>query len=289
MAAGKEIRKQISSFKNTQKITKAMQLVASSKIRKVQARMRASMPYAEKVLSVIGHVANANPEYKHPFLQNHQDIKRVGYIIISSDRGLCGGLNANLFRYLFKQEISKWTEKGVGIDLCLVGDKAINFFKHTEFNIIASVNRIGREASAVAALVGAVRAMVTLYDNSNMDRLFVVYNKFINTMTQKPSVQQLLPLIMSDDESKGHFWDYIYETDAKVLLNTLLRRYMESQIYQAVVDNVACEEAARMVAMKSATDNADTLIDELQVIYNKTRQAAITQEISEIVGGAEAV
>lgn len=288
MAAEKEIRKQIESFGSTQKITRAMQLMAASKIKKAQARMNASMPYADKTRQVIGHVANSHPEYRHPFLQVHEAVRHVGYIIISSDRGLCGGLNANLFRYMLKELIP--VHPKAETHLCLVGDKAINFFKHLPFNVVATANQLGSGTDeAREHMVGSVRAMLDMYEEHKLDRLYVVHNEFINTMTQRPSSQQLLPLVMGEDETQKHRWDYIYEPDAKKLLDRLLRRYMESQIYQGVVDNMACEEAARMVAMKSATDNAEQLMDELQLIYNKTRQAAITQEISEIVGGAAAV
>lgn len=283
----KEIRDKIKSIKSTQKITKAMQLVAASKIRKAQKRMLASIAYAEKIRSVIGHVANSKSQYRrHRFLQVHPTIKRVGIIIVSSDRGLCGGLNINLFKFLLQGSFKEWRAKGIEIDLCLVNTKAINFFKRLAFKIIASVTGLGRVSSAVSDLVGAVRAMLSLYDKKELDQLYVAHNEFVNTMTQRPTLKQLLPLVVSEDESKGHIWDYIYEPDAEALLDTLLRRYLESQIYQAVVDNVACEEAARMVAMKNATENAAQLIDELQLVYNKSRQAAITQEIAEVIGGS---
>jgi F-type H+-transporting ATPase subunit gamma len=285
----KEIRDKIKSIKNTQKITKAMQLVAASKIRKAQKRMLASLAYAQKIRTVIGHIANSKSQYRrHRFLQVHPTIKRVGVIIISSDRGLCGGLNINLFKHLLAGRVKEWQEKGIEVDLCLVNSKAVNFFKRLSFKIVASVVGLGRVSSAVTDLVGAVRVMLEMYDKKELDQLYVAYNEFINTMTQKPTVEQLLPLVVSEDESKGHIWDYIYEPDATSLLDTLLRRYLESQMYQAVVDNIACEEAARMLAMQSATDNAAHLIDDLQLTYNKTRQAAITQEIAEVVGGAAA-
>ncbi len=290
MATAQELRKQIGSFRNTQKITRAMQMMAASKIKKAKKRMNASLPYSEKVLQVIGHVANAHPQYPHPFLQTHEKTKRVGFIVISSDRGLCGGLNANLFRYLLAQEIPQWKQQKADIDLCLINDKAINFFKHLNLDVVATANHVGTvNEQSRTDMIGAVRAMLNLYEEEKLDRLFVLHNEFITTMTQRPTILQLLPLVVGEDETHKHRWDYIYEPDVKGLLDRLLRRYIESQIYQAIVDNIACEEAARMVAMKSATDNAEDLIDELQLMYNKTRQAAITQEISEIVGGAAAV
>jgi F-type H+-transporting ATPase subunit gamma len=286
----KEIRGKIKSIKSTQKITKAMQLVAASKIRKAQRRMFASLAYAKKIRTVIGHVANSKSQYyQHHFLQVHPTVRRVGIIVISSDRGLCGGLNVNLFKHLLTGSVKDWHDRGIGIDLCLINNKAINFFKRLPFNIVASVAGVGKGIPSIyEKLIGSIRAMLDLYDQKELDQLYVVFNEFVNTMTQRPVVEQLLPLVVSEDESKGHIWDYLYEPDAAVLLDTLLRRYLESQIYQAIVDNMACEEAARMVAMKSAADNAAQLIDDLQLVYNKTRQAAITQEISEVVAGAEA-
>lgn len=287
MAGSKEIRNQIASIKSTQKITRAMQLVAASKIRKAQARMAASMPYADRVRFVIGHVASSHSEFHSPFLEVREQVKRVGYIVVSSDRGLCGGLNINLFKKLLL-DMQNWEAKGVGIDLCLIGSKAETFFKHRNLNIVAHVDRIG-DAPSIADLIGAARVMGQSYAEGKLDRLFITYNEFINTMTQQPRIDQLLPLVITEDESKGHYWDYIYEPDAKPLLNTLLERYTESQLYQAVIDNIACEQAARLVAMKSATDNAEELIGDMQLLYNKSRQSAITQEISEIIGGAGAV
>jgi len=287
MASGKEIRGKIASINSTKKITNAMQLVASSKIRKAQASMRASMPYAEKVRFVIGHVASSHSSFRSPFLEVREKVKRVGYIVIASDRGLCGGLNINLFKNLVT-DMQKWHEKNVEIDLCLVGGKAITFFKNKGFNVLAHIANIGDEPK-IAEIIGTVRVMGELYAQGKIDRLYITYNEFINTMTQQPRISQSFPLEITEDESKGHYWDYIYEPDTAELLNTLLRRYGESQVYQAIIDNIACEHAARMVAMKNATDNAAELIDDLQLLYNKTRQADITQEITEIVGGAEAV
>ncbi len=286
MAVGKEIRNQISSIKSTQKITSAMQMVAASKMRKAQERMSLGKPYADKIRSVVSHLANATTEYNHLYLQQ-REVKRVAYIVISTDRGLCGGLNVNLFKKTVK-EMKAWRDKGVEVDFCAVGQKAISFFKSYGGNVVAAISHLGDQPSA-HELIGSVKVMLDAYDQGKIDRLFVVYNEFVNTMTQSPMITQLLPLEASDDASLKHHWDYIYEPEAKDLLDGLLTRYIESQVYQGVVENVACEQAARMIAMKSATDNAGELINELQLIYNKARQAAITQEISEIVGGAAAV
>lgn len=286
MAVGKEIRNQISSIKSTQKITSAMQMVAASKMRKAQDRMSLGKPYADKIRSVVSHLANANPEYNHLYLQD-REVKRVAYIIISSDRGLCGGLNVNLFKKTIK-EMKVWHDQGVEVDICAVGQKAISFFRSYGGNVVAAIGHLGDRPSA-HELIGSVKVMLDSFDQGKIDRLFVVYNEFVNTMTQSPSIAQLLPLQASEEDSLQHHWDYIYEPEAKDLLDGLLTRYVESQVYQGVVENIACEQAARMVAMKSATDNAGEIINELQLIYNKARQAAITQEISEIVGGAAAV
>lgn len=288
MAVGKEIRTQIGSIKNTQKITSAMEMVAASKMRKAQERMAASQPYANQIRKVVGHIAKASPEYKHLYLEE-RDVKRVGYIIVSTDRGLCGGLNTNLFKAAIKS-IQGWMDKGVDVDYCVIGSKATAFFRRYGGNVIAAKSGLG-DAPVASDLVGSVKVMLDAYDQGKLDRVYVVYNNFVNTMTQKPLVQQLLPLQADaeHEETGPSHWDYLYEPDAKDLLDKLLVRYVESQVYQAVVENNACEQAARMIAMKNATDNAGNLIDELQLIYNKARQAAITQEISEIVGGAAAV
>lgn len=290
MAAGKEIRTQIGSIKNTQKITSAMQLVAASKMRKAQERMGATRPYSARILEVIGHMAYANPEYNHLYL-NERDVKRVGYIVVSTDRGLCGGLNANLFKKVVG-ELGKYQGNGVEVDLAVIGSKAIGFFRSFGGNVVATAGQVG-DQPAVADLIGSVKVMMDAYEKGKIDSLFVVYNHFVNTMTQQPKVQQLLPLPkdLDDDLSAklGARWDYIYEPDAREVLDALLARYLESLVYQSVVENLACEQAARMVAMKAATDNAGQLIDELELVYNKARQAAITQEISEIVGGAAAL
>ncbi len=286
MASGKEIKGKIGSIKNTQKITSAMEMVAASKMKKAQDRMASSRPYAESMRAVIGHLANANLEYRHPYLEE-REVKRVGYIVISTDRGLCGGLNTNEFKKVV-QDAKKWQDQGVGIDFAALGSKACGFFSRFGGNVVAAESGLG-DAPSVSDVVGTVRVMLDAFDEGKIDRLFLVYNNFVNTMAQTPKIEQLLPLPKSDDKALKHRWDYIYEPDPKPILDTLLVRYVESQVYQGVVENAASEQAARMVAMKAATDNAGDLIDELQLVYNKARQAAITQEISEIVGGAAAV
>lgn len=263
-----------------------MQMVAASKMRKAQDRMSLGKPYADKIRSVVSHLANATTEYNHLYLQE-REVKRVGYIVISSDRGLCGGLNVNAFKRTIK-EMKAWHDKGIEADICAIGQKAISFFKSYGGKVVAAIGHLGDQPSA-HELIGSVKVMLDAYDQGKIDRLYVVYNEFVNTMTQSPKITQLLPLQAAEEDSMKHHWDYIYEPEAKDLLDGLLTRYIESQVYQGVVENIACEQAARMVAMKSATDNAGQLIDELQLIYNKARQAAITQEISEIVGGAAAV
>ncbi len=286
MASGKEIRTQIKSIKNTQKITRAMEMVAASKMRKAQDRMAASRPYAQKMRNVIHHLAQAHPEYKHPYLLDREP-KNVGYIIISSDRGLCGGLNNNLFRELLN-DIRDWQGKGASIHLCTIGQKATVFFRNLG-SVKAQATHLG-DAPALTDLIGTVKVMLDAYDAGELDRLYLVYNEFVNTMTQKPTIEQLLPIPHEEyDEELKHHWDYIYEPDAKTVVDGLMMRFIESLVYQGVVENIACEMAARMVAMKSASDNAGSLIDELQLAYNKARQAAITQELSEIVAGAAAV
>ena len=286
MAGTKEIRTQITSVKSTQKITSAMEMVAASKMRRAQDRMQLGKPYANRMREVIGHLANASAEYKHKFMKERV-VKRVGYIIVSSDRGLCGGLNANVFKAAIKN-MKPWADQGVAIDLCLVGAKATAFFKSFGGNVVASTRDLG-EAPTVADLIGSVKVMLNAFEEGKIDKLFLISNEFVNTMTQKPTSRQVLPLVADDNTKLKHHWDYLYEPDAEVLLQGLLSRFIESQVYQAVVENAACEQAARMIAMKSATDNAGELIDNLKLIYNKARQSAITQELSEIVGGAAAV
>ncbi len=286
MAVGKEIRNQIGSIKSTQKITSAMEMVAASKMRKAQERMQATRPYAEKMRQVIGHVAKANQDYRHPFMEE-RDVKRVGYIVVSSDRGLCGGLNGNVFKLLVR-EMREWKNKGVETDLCAIGQKGASFFRNYGGNVVAALTHLGDNPSA-EQLIGNVKVMLDAFEAGKIDRLYLVSNQFVNTMTQQPQSEQLLPLPEGEDEDVGHQWDYIYEPDSRPILDGLLPRYIESQVYQGVVENLACEQAARMIAMKSATDNAGSIIDELQLAYNKARQAAITQEISEIVSGAASV
>jgi F-type H+-transporting ATPase subunit gamma len=286
MAAGKEIRTKISSIRSTQKITSAMEMVAASKMRKAQDRMRLGKPYARRMRSVVGHIANAAPEYQHLYMRQ-REVKRVGFLIVSTDRGLCGGLNINLFKRTVRS-MKEWAEQGVEIELSLIGAKAAAFFNSYGGNITSAVRDIG-ETPALADLIGGVKTMLDAYEEGRIDRLFLVSNQFVNTMTQDPTVEQLLPLQAEDSQEMKHHWDYIYEPDAKELLERLLTRYIESQVYQAVVENGACEQAARMLAMKNATENAGELIDDLQLIYNKARQAAITQELSEIVSGAAAI
>ena len=288
MAGAKEIRNKIGSVKNTQKITSAMEMVAASKMRRAQERMSASRPYAETMRKVIGHIAQGNLEYKHPYLIE-REVKRVGYIVVSTDRGLCGGLNINLFKAALN-DMKQWSAKGAKVDLALIGSKASNFFERHGAKVKAHVSGLGDNPS-VNDLIGSVKVMLKAYDNGEIDRLYLVYNKFVNTMVQQPKVDQLLPLPVTEDSklAKKHHWDYLYEPDPKHLLDQLLGRYIESQVYQGVVENLASEQSARMVAMKAATDNADTLINDLQLVYNKARQASITQELTEIVSGAAAV
>ncbi len=286
MASGKEIRTKIASVKSTQKITAAMQMVAASKLRRTQQRMAASRPYAERIRTVIGHLSEANPDYRHPYLQL-RDAKRVGYIVITTDRGLCGSLNVNTFR-LMLAELKKWQAQGVEVDLCLVGAKGIAYFRRLKVNVAAATSHLG-EAPKVQDLVGAITAMTDAYKQGKVDRLFLVHNVFVNTMSQQPTVAQLLPVEAIDKEALQTHWDYIYEPDAISLLDGVLDRYIESQVYRGAVENVACEMASKMVAMKAASDNAGKFIEQLQLQYNKARQAAITREIAEIVGGAAAV
>ncbi len=288
MAVGKEIRTKISSIKNTQKITRAMEMVAASKMRKTKDRMQATRPYSKRIGRIIKHLAHANPEYKHPFLIQ-REVKRVGIIVISSDRGLCGGLNSNLFRKTLSY-VLQWDKDAIEMDVCTVGTKASGFFSNLKkLNLVGQVSKIG-DAPHLRDIIGIIKIMLDAYEQGKIDELYVVSNEFVNTMTQRPVVEKLLPVVADEIEENlsGH-WDYIYEPDAKDVLDHLLTRYIESIVYQGLVENNACEQAARMVAMKSASDNAGNLIKELQLVYNKARQAAITQEISEIVAGAAAV
>ncbi|MFT3763303.1 MAG: F0F1 ATP synthase subunit gamma [Pseudoxanthomonas sp.] len=287
MAGGREIKTKIKSVQNTRKVTRALEMVSASKIRKAQDRMKASRPYARAMRQVIGHLAQANSEYRHPYLVEREQIKRVGYIIVSSDRGLAGGLNNNLFRKVLG-EVRGWQDKGAEVDVVTIGQKATTFFRRIRVDMIGSVTHLG-DVPQLEQLVGVVKVMLDAYESGKVDRVFLVYNDFVNTMTQRAAFDQLLPLPAAETQVAHHDWDYIYEPDAQAVLEHVLTRYVESLVYQAVLENVASEHAARMVAMKAASDNASKLIDTLNLAYNKSRQAAITQEISEIVGGAAAV
>ena len=287
MAGGREIKTKIKSVQNTRKVTRALEMVSASKIRKAQERMRTSRPYAQAMKQVIGHLAQANTDYQHPFLAEREQVKRVGYIVISSDRGLAGGLNNNLFRKLLG-EVRQFNEQGVEVDMVTVGQKAQAFFRRIKVNMVGSVSHLG-DVPHLDDLIGVIKVMLDAYTEGKVDRVFVVYNHFVNTMSQKATFDQLLPLPAAEKQVAHHDWDYLYEPDAATVLEHVMTRYVESLVYQAVLENVASEHAARMVAMKSASDNANKLIGTLQLVYNKARQAAITQEISEIVGGAAAV
>ncbi len=288
MAIGKEIRTQIKSVQNTQKITSAMEMVAASKMRKAQERMAATRPYAANIRRVIGHIANSHPEYKHPFMQS-REVKRIGLIVIASDRGLCGGLNTNLLKAA-TLAMKGWMDSDLEIDICAIGQKSVGFFKRHGGKIVAQKTHMG-DAPRIEELIGSIKVMTDAFVSGEIDELHLLYNEFINTMSQKPTLDQLLPLVVGEDDEErlSYHWDYIYEPDAKEVLNETLMRYVESLVYQGVVENIACEQSARMVAMKSATDNAGDLISDLELVYNKARQAAITQELSEIVSGAAAV
>ncbi len=287
MAGGREIKTKIKSVQNTRKVTRALEMVSASKIRKAQDRMKASRPYARMMRQIVGHVAKANTDYVHPFMAERADIKRIGYVVVSTDRGLCGGLNSQMFRRILA-DMREWQGKGVEIDIVCVGQKASTFFRRLKVNMLGSVTHLG-EQPQVEQLIGVIKVMLDGFEAGNLDRVFLCYNDFINTMSQKPVQDQLLPLPASQTLDAKHSWDYIYEPDAHGVLDHVITRYIESLVYQAVLENLASEHAARMVAMKSASDNATKLIGTLNLIYNKARQAAITQEISEIVGGAAAV
>ncbi|MCX8049896.1 MAG: F0F1 ATP synthase subunit gamma [Methylohalobius sp.] len=287
MAVGKEIRTKIQSIRNTQKITKAMEMVAASKMRKTQERMAATRPYAQRMQQIIQHLAHAHPEYRHPYLLP-RDGKRFGVILISTDRGLCGGLNANLFRGLLRR-MKAWEEEGASLELGVIGQKGVSFFSSVGARIVAQVTHL-KDEPHLQDIIGTVKVMLDKYNQTELDQLYLAFNEFVNTMTQRPVIQKLLPIEVEAPEDKlKHYWDYIYEPDAREVLDELLLRYIESIVFQGVVENKACEQAARMVAMKSASDNAGKFIDELQLLYNKARQASITQEISEIVTGAAAI
>ncbi|MCK5830346.1 MAG: F0F1 ATP synthase subunit gamma [Methylococcales bacterium] len=292
MAVGKEIRTQIGSIKNTQKITRAMEMVAASKMRKTKERMQATRPYSKKISQIIRHLTHANPEYKHPFLLS-REVKRIGVIVVTSDRGLCGGLNSNLFRSVLK-DLAEWERNKIEVNICTIGSKGSGFFSGINANLVGQVSKLG-DTPHLNDIVGIIKIMLDAFADGTIDELYVASNEFVNTMTQKPLIEKLLPVtsVELEDGSEDYFgnklWDYLYEPDAKEVLDRLLTRYIESIVYQGLVENNACEQSARMVAMKSASDNAGNIIDELQLVYNKARQAAITQEISEIVAGASAV
>ncbi len=287
MSGAKEITSKIKSVENTRKVTSALEMVSASKIRKSQALMKATRPYAQMMRRIVGHLGKANPEYRHPFTVEHADIKKVGYIIVSTDRGLCGGLNNNLFR-LVLASMGEWQGKGAEVSLVTLGKKASSFFKNVKVEIAAHASGFG-EKPEIEDLIGAIKIMLDAYRDREIDQVYIVYNDFINTMVQKPLIEQLLPLPPTEDEEVRDIWDYIYEPDAETLLDSVLVRYIEALVYQSILENLASEHAARMIAMKSATDNASDLIDDLKLAYNKARQAAITQEISEIVAGTAAV
>ncbi len=287
MASGREIKTKIKSVQNTRKVTRALEMVSASKIRKAQDLMKASRPYARLMRQAIGHIAHANSEYQHPFMVERSAIKRVGFVVVSTDRGLCGGLNTNLFRSLLTR-IRECQDKGIEIDMVCIGQKATSYFRRLKVNMLGSVTHLG-EKPQVDQLIGVIKVMLDAYTEGRIDRVSLVYNDFVNTMTQKATIDQLLPLPPSDELPTTHAWDYLYEPDAATVLDHVLTRYVESVVYQATLENLASEHAARMVAMKSASDNATKAIGTLTLIYNKARQAAITQEISEIVGGAAAV
>lgn len=285
MAAGREIKKKIGSIANIRKVTSAMQMVAASKMRRTQERMRQTRPYAQKIRAIIGHLAQGNPEYSNQFMNEPDSVASIGYVVISTDKGQCGGLNANLFRVLL-HEMQEQRDRSIDSQLALIGNKAATFFSSVGGNVIAAVHDIG-ELPELKELIGSIKIVLDQFVQGAVQRVNVVTNTFVNSMTQRPVIRQLLPLTKTDDLT-SQYWDYIYEPEANLLIDGLIQRYIESQIYQAVIENVACEQSARMIAMKNATDNADNMIDELNLLYNNVRQASITQEIAEIVGGAAA-
>ena len=287
MAGSKEIRTKIKSVQNTRKITKAMEMVAASKMKKAQDRMRAARPYSEKIRNVAAHISHANPEYRHPFLIERDSVKKVGIIIITTDKGLCGGLNTNLLRLVLNQ-MKEWDSEGEKYEVCAIGNKGFGFMQRLGAEVVSHVVQMG-DKPHMEKLIGAIKVMLDGYTNDRFDRLMVFYTRFINTMKQEPVMEQLLPLTGEKMGVPEGSWDYIYEPDAKAVLDQVLTRYVEALIFQGVAENMASEQSARMVAMKAASDNAGSVIDELTLIYNKTRQAAITKELSEIVAGAAAV
>lgn len=287
MASGKEIRTKIKSVENTRKITRAMEMVAAAKMRKAQERMRAARPYAEKIANVATHLSSANSEYQHPFVIRRDKISRVGLIVVTTDKGLCGGLNTNSLRLALNQ-IKQWDGNGIGVDVTPLGNKGLGFMQRLGAKVVSHEVGLG-DKPQIERLIGPVKVMLDAYMAGDIDSLYVVYSRFVNTMKQEPTLQQLLPLSGTPTQALDHHWDYIYEPDAKSVVDSLLVRYIETMIYQAVAENMACEQSARMVAMKAASDNAKNVIGELKLVYNKTRQAAITKELSEIVAGAAAV
>lgn len=286
MTAAKEIRTKIRSIANTQKITRAMEMVAASKMRRALERRNAARPYALRMRQVIAHVAQAHSEYRHPFTEEREP-KRAGVLLVSTNRGLCGGLNTSLFRMLVR-DMEEWSNAGIEIDACAIGNKGAMFMRRIGANIVGQATHLGDEPH-INDLVGVVRVLLTAYEEGRLDRVYMAYNEFVNSMTQRPRIEQLLPFVSDEDEELDAYWDYLYEPDSQQVMERVYVRYIESLVYQAVMENGASEQAARMVAMKAATDNAGSLIDDLNIAYNKARQAAITQEISEIVGGAAAV
>ena len=287
MPGSKEIRTKIKSVQNTRKITKAMEMVAASKMRKAQQRMRAARPYAEKIRNVAAHMSHANPEYRHPFLVERNSVKRVGVIVVTSDKGLCGGLNTNVLRMALAK-MREWESEGEEFEVCAIGNKGLGFMQRLKANLVSHVTGLG-DTPRMDKMIGPVKVMLNGYTEDRFDRLVIFYTRFVNTMKQEPVMEQLLPLSGEKMGAPEGLWDYIYEPDAKVVIDQVLTRYIESLIYQSVSENIASEQSARMVAMKAASDNAGSVIGELQLIYNKSRQAAITKELSEIVGGAAAV
>ena len=287
MAGSKEIRAKIKSVENTRKITRAMEMVAAAKMRRAQDRMRAARPYAEKIRAVAAHLSRANPEYKHPFLVKRAENRNVGLIVVTSDKGLCGGLNTNILR-LAVNRMKDWEGEGKGILVCPIGNKGLGFMSRIGAKVRSNLTGLG-DTPHIEKLIGAVKLMLDAYTAVDIDSIHISYNHFVNTMKQEPCVEQLLPLSGDQIGTSEGSWDYIYEPDAKQVIDELLVRYVESLVYQAVVENMASEQSARMVAMKAASDNAKSVIGELKLVYNKARQAAITREISEIVSGAAAV
>ncbi len=292
MAGSREVRNKIKSVKNTQKITRAMEMVAASKMRKAQDRMKKARPYGEKIRNVAAHMSKANTEYRHPFLIERDSVKRIGIIVVTSDKGLCGGLNTNILRRTLG-EMKKWQTEGEEIEVCCIGNKGLGFMSRIKANIISQVTGLG-DTPDMEKLIGAVKVVLDGYTHDRFDRVYIFYNRFVNTMKQEPVMEKLLPLSGDKMQSESEpsikvTWDYIYEPEAKPVIDDIMVRYVEALIYQAVTENMASEQSARMVAMKAASDNAGNVIDELTLIYNKSRQAAITKELSEIVGGAAAV